>query len=113
MRVEIDRPEGWIIRNVTFHSTNLNQLAPLFFLSIAFMLILLTLFMTWQRGPIALACHQITVMENIMPLWKGRVLPQQIDSLHTYLLAKEEQLFLSQVKLYQKIHRFVFLAVFK
>ena len=34
MRVEVDRvvirPEGWIIRNVTFHSTNPDQLAPLF-----------------------------------------------------------------------------------
>ena len=33
MRVEVDRkirPEGWIIRNVTFHSTNPYQLGPLF-----------------------------------------------------------------------------------
>ena len=106
MRVEVDRvvirPEGWIIRNVTFHSTNPDQLAPLF----SFNSIHVGSFnpiQTWQRGePIALACHQITVMENIMPLWKGRVLPQQIDSLHTYLLAKEEQLFFESGEIISK-----------
>ena len=70
MRVEVDRvvirPEGWIIRNVTFHSTNPDQLAPLF----SFNSIHVGSFnpiQTWQEEPIALACHQM-VAENITSL---------------------------------------------
>ena len=88
MRVEVERmlisPEGWIIRNVTFHSTNPDQLAPLFSID-SIHVDSFNPIKNWQRDePINLACHKIMVMENIMPHWKGRVLPQQIDSLNAY-----------------------------
>ena len=97
MRVEIERvvirAEGWVVKNASFNSANPDHLAPLF----SFDSIHIDSFNpinTWQRGePLGLAVHQIKIMENTMPLWKEIALPKQIDSLHTYLVAKEEQLF--------------------
>ena len=97
MQVEVERvvirPEGWVLRNVNFYITNRDQLTPLFYID-SIHVGSFNPIQTFQRSePLALSCYQIIVMDNKLPLLKGRAFPLQIDSVHTYLVASEKQLF--------------------